>query len=145
MTTQSIEAVAQRLEEAAHESPEVFDTVGHGLWADEGALVGHTPPQPIDGFMQREPVMEAHRGLTRAIRHAMPDFHFENVHADVTGDVIDFAYDQLGTLADGTRLAVTVNIRLAVRDGRIHEVTTAFDHEAMGRFLKLGSTATGAG
>jgi ketosteroid isomerase-like protein len=125
--------------EAAHTSPEEMDTVGHGLWADEGAVVGHTPPAPMDGLMKREPVLEAHRRLTRAIREAMPDFHHENVHADVDGHVIQFFYDYAGTLADGTPLTATVNIRLAVRDGYITEVTTAFDHEALGRFFKLAA------
>jgi hypothetical protein len=138
MTRLSVDDIARRCVEAAQESPEAFDTVGHGFWADEGVRVGHTPPAPIDGVMQREYVLEAHRGLTRAIRAAMPDFHFENVHAEVDGPVIQFAYDQMGALADGTRLAVTVNIRLLVRDGEIHEVTTAYEHAAMDRFLKLG-------
>jgi ketosteroid isomerase-like protein len=141
MVTRSVEDIARLMEEAARESPEAMDTVGHGFWADEGAVVGHTPPAPMDGLMQREPVLEAHRRLTRAIREAMPDFHHENVHADIDGQVIQFAYDYVATQADGTRLSATVNIRLAVQKGCITEVTTAFDHEAMGRFLKLGLTA----
>src|ERR1700744_1441860 len=141
MATRSVEDIARLMEDAARESPETLDTVGHGLWADEGAVVGHAPPAPMDGLMQREPVLEAHRRLTRAIREAMPDFHHDNVRAEVDGQVIQFFYDYAGTLADGTPLRASVNLRLAVRDGWITEVTTAFDHAALGRFFQLAPPA----
>lgn len=140
MTTSSdkaAEAAARQLEQAAGESPEAFDQAMDALWPDEGVVVGHTPPAPGDGLMHRAFVTEAHRRVAQAMRAALPDYRYENVSARLDGAVIHFAYDQVGTLADGARIAATITVRLTFRDGRLAEAVSAYDHEQMAPFMTL--------
>jgi hypothetical protein len=130
--------VAYQLRAAFNAGPEEAQGAMRLLYA-ERVEIRHVPALPSDGMVHRARLLDVSTREAAAVRSAIPDQHYGEIHIDVDGDRIDVRVAISGTLITGKAVELTSDSTYTVRSGHIAGIEHRMSPKAMAGWAEVAS------
>jgi hypothetical protein len=138
MTTEDTAGVAQQLATAFEAGPEAAQSALCALYGDTVEL-RHVPALPTDGVVEGSRLREASSREAAAIRNAIPDYVYDDVHVALVGDRVHVKVRIQGTIATGSPVRLLSEMHCSVRDGRIIGVEHLMGNDTLAAWAEVAA------
>jgi hypothetical protein len=130
--------VADQLRAAFDAGPDEAQDALRSLYAEQ-VEVRHVPTLPSDGVVHRARLVEVSTREAAAVRGAIPDEHYGDIHIDADGDRIHVRVAIYGTLITGKTIELVSDSTYTVTDGHIAGIEHHMPPEAMAGWAEVAT------